>query len=88
MARRSSWRELALAGFSRACPRKITDTRNRHQPLKLEPSDPKDQVRHEEQNAAAVVGRYGVMIQLGYTSAEVKSAPDRAVLASASQAGC
>ena len=31
MAGRSSWRELALAGFSRACRREITDTRNRHQ---------------------------------------------------------
>ena len=30
-------------------------------------------VRVEEQDAAAVVGGYGIMIQLGYSSAEVKS---------------
>ncbi len=33
-------------------------------------------VRRREQNAAAVLGRYGVMIQLGYPSSVVKSATD------------
>jgi LmbE family N-acetylglucosaminyl deacetylase len=36
-------------------------------------------VRREEQNAAAIVGRYGVMIQLDYPSSAVKSATDPAL---------
>lgn len=36
-------------------------------------------VRRKEQNAAAVVGRYGVMIQLDYPSSAVKSATDPAL---------
>lgn len=36
-------------------------------------------VRRREQNAAAVVGRYGVMIQLDYSSSAVKSATDPAL---------
>ncbi|HEY2329467.1 MAG TPA: PIG-L family deacetylase [Verrucomicrobiae bacterium] len=36
-------------------------------------------VRHAEQNNAAVVGRYGVMIQLDYPSSAVKSATDPAL---------
>jgi len=34
-------------------------------------------IRRREQNAAAVVGRYGVMIQLDYPSSAVKSATER-----------
>jgi LmbE family N-acetylglucosaminyl deacetylase len=36
-------------------------------------------VRRREQNAAAVVGRYGVMIQLDYPSSEIKSATGTAL---------
>jgi len=36
-------------------------------------------VRRQEQNAAAVVGRYGVMIQLDYPSSAVKSATEPAL---------
>jgi hypothetical protein len=36
-------------------------------------------VRRREQNAAAVVGQYGLMLQLDYSSAEVKSAADPAL---------
>jgi LmbE family N-acetylglucosaminyl deacetylase len=36
-------------------------------------------VRRKEQNKAAIVGRYGVMIQLDYPSSAVKSATDPAV---------
>ncbi len=36
-------------------------------------------IRRREQNAAAVVGRYGVMVQLNYPSGSVKSATDSAL---------
>jgi LmbE family N-acetylglucosaminyl deacetylase len=36
-------------------------------------------IRHREQNAAAVAGRYGVMIQLDYPSSSVKSPSDTAL---------
>jgi LmbE family N-acetylglucosaminyl deacetylase len=36
-------------------------------------------VRRAEQNAAAVVGKYGVMVQLDYPSSAVKSATDKAL---------
>src|SRR5580692_9783057 len=36
-------------------------------------------IRRREQNAAAVVGRYGVMIQLDYPSSAVKSATEPAL---------
>jgi len=35
------------------------------------------ELRHSEQRAAAKVGEYGVMIQLGYTSTEVRDRTDR-----------
>src|SRR5215469_10963196 len=42
-------------------------------------------IRRREQNAAAVVGRYGAMIQLDYPSNAVKSATDMALKADLGQ---